>query len=300
MQTGAARDLERMAREGLEKAGLELRSIRTFAGPRRLTLVVDGLPVAQPDRTDERKGPRTTAPEAALAGFLRSTGLTRDKLIERDGVFVATLSTVGRITSEIIADLVPDVVRRFPWPKSMTWGSGSLRWVRPLHRILCVFDGEIVPFEIDGIVSGDITDGHRVMAAGRVVKARTFADYRQLLTQAFVVLESAERVERIAADARALAEERGLSPVEDRALLEEVAGMVEWPVALLGRHGRALPYSSARGHPHHYADAPALLRHARARRRAGPALYCRRQPRDTGRWRPDRQGQQPCPGGPLG
>ena len=234
MQAGAARDFERMAREGLAKADLTIGSAQVFAGPRRLTLVVDGLETAQADRIEERKGPRANAPEAALAGFLRSTGLTREQLAERAGVFIARIARAGRPTTEVIAELVPDIVRRFPWPKSMTWGSRPMRWVRPLHRILCVFDGEIVPFEIDGIVSGDETEGHRVMAAGRVVKARTFADYHQSLTEAFVVLDSAERVERIAVDARALAEQRGLSLVEDRALLDEVAGMVEWPVALLG------------------------------------------------------------------
>ena len=234
MQAGAARDLERLTREGLEKAGLRFDTIRTFAGPRRLTLVVDGLPVAQPDRVEERKGPRVTAPEAALAGFLRSTGLTRDQLVVRDGAFIASIATVGRATVEIIAELVPDIVRRFPWPKSMTWGSGSLRWVRPLHRILCVFDGDVVPFEIDGIVSGDRSEGHRVMADGREFSVRGFAGYRQSLAGAFVMLDAGERAQRIAADARAAAEARGLFLVEDAGLLAEVAGMVEWPVVLLG------------------------------------------------------------------
>ena len=234
MQAGAARDLERMAREGLTKAGLEFHTIRTFAGPRRLTLVAEGLPVAQPDRVEERKGPRTSAPEAALAGFLRSTGLTREQLVERDGAFIAHIATAGRTTAEIISELVPDIVRRFPWPKSMTWGSGSLRWVRPLHRILCVFDGEIVPLEVDGIESGDATEGHRVMADGRVLRARTFAEYRQALADSFVVLDATERAERIAADANAIVEARGLCLVEDPGLLAEVAGMVEWSVVLLG------------------------------------------------------------------
>lgn len=234
MQAGAARDLERMAREGLDKAGLGLESIRTFAGPRRLTLVVEGLPIAQPDRTEERKGPRTTAPEAALAGFLRSTGLTRNDLTERDGAFIATISTVGRPTPEIIAELVPDTIRRFPWPKSMTWGSGPLRWVRPLHRILCVFDGEIVPFEVDGVASGDLSEGHRVMADGRVFSVRSFDEYSQSLAANFVMLDAGERATRIRDGANALVEARGLTLVDDAGLLAEVAGMVEWPVALLG------------------------------------------------------------------
>lgn len=234
MQAGAARDLERMAREGLDKAGLSFEAIRSFAGPRRLTLVVEGLPAAQPDRIEERKGPRTTAPEAALAGFLRSTGLTRDQLIERDGVFIATIPTVGRPTPTIIAELVSDIIRRFPWPKSMTWGSGSLRWVRPLHRIFCVFDGAVVPFAVDGIESGDASEGHRVMAEGRVFTARNFADYSAALAEAFVVLDVAERSDRILQQATALAEGRGQTLVDDAGLLTEVSGMVEWPVALLG------------------------------------------------------------------
>jgi glycyl-tRNA synthetase beta chain len=234
MQAGAARDLERMVREALDKADLGAETVRTFAGPRRLTLVVDGLPSAQADSIEERKGPRVTAPEAALAGFLRSTGLSRGQLVERDGAFVAQIARTGRPTTEVIAELVPDIVRRFPWPKSMTWGSGSLRWVRPLHRILCVFDGAVVAFEIDGIVSGDQSEGHRVMAAGRVFSARNFADYRQSLSETFVMLDAAERAKRIAADANALAEARGLCLVEDPGLLAEVAGMVEWPVVLLG------------------------------------------------------------------
>ncbi len=234
MQAGAARDLERMAREGLEKAGLSPGSLKTYAGSRRLTLVADGLPTAQPDRVEERKGPRVTAPEAALAGFLRSTGLAREQLIERDGVFIASIATTGRPTAAVIAELVPEIIQRFPWPKSMTWGSGSLRWVRPLHRILCVFDGDVVPFEVDGIVSGDESEGHRVMAEGRAFSALSFATYQHALLEGFVVLDAAERARRIAADARALAEDRGLSLVEDAGLLAEVTGMVEWPVALLG------------------------------------------------------------------
>ncbi len=234
MQTGAARDLDRLVREGLNEATLSFGEVRTFAGPRRIALVVDGLPAAQADRVEERKGPRLTAPEAALAGFLRSTGLTRDQLTERDGAYIASLSHVGRATAEIIAELTASLIRRFPWPKSMTWGSGALRWVRPLHRILCVFDGEIVLFEVDGIQSGDASEGHRVMAEGRVFHARTFASYHQALADNFVVLDAAERSERIAAEASAKAEARGLTLVEDAGLLAEVTGMVEWPVALLG------------------------------------------------------------------
>ena len=163
MQAGAARDLERMARERLTAAELAFERLRGFAGPRRLTLVVDGLPAAQGDRSEERKGPRVGAPEAALAGFLRSTGLAQDQLVERDGAWFATIDRAGRPTPEIVAEMVEHIVRGFPWPKSMLWGEGRLRWVRPLHRILCVFDRKVVPINIDGIVSSDLSDGHRFM-----------------------------------------------------------------------------------------------------------------------------------------
>ncbi len=162
MQAQGARDLERMAREKLAEAGFLPEAMASFAGPRRLTLVVEGLPLAQADRTEERKGPRVGAPDAAIDGFLRSTGLTRDQLTERDGVYFAVIARTGRATADIIAEMVDQIVRAFPWPKSMKWGSGTLRWVRPLQRILCVFAGEVVPFQIDGIASADLTEGHRV------------------------------------------------------------------------------------------------------------------------------------------
>src|SRR5580704_13245981 len=163
MQPGAQRDLERMARERLTAAELPFEAIRAFAGPRRLTLVVDGLPAVQGDRVEARRGPRVGAPEQALAGFLRSTGVTQSDLAQRDGVWFASISRAGRPTAEILAEMVEAIVRGFPWPKSMTSGAGKLRWVRPLRRILCTFDGEVVPFGIDGIESGELTQGHRFM-----------------------------------------------------------------------------------------------------------------------------------------
>src|SRR5439155_19038609 len=150
MQAQAAKDLERMARDALAKEGFLPEALKTFAGPRRLTLVAEGLPPAQADRSEERKGPRVGAPDQAVEGFLRSTGLTRDRLVERDGVHFATLQKPGRPTPAIVAEMVEQVVRAFPWPKSMISGTSRLRWVRPLKRVLCVFDGEVVPFEIDG------------------------------------------------------------------------------------------------------------------------------------------------------
>src|SRR5262249_54771461 len=145
MQGQAARDLERMAREKLAEQGLLPADMKTFAGPRRLTLVAEALPPAQADRNEERKGPRVGAPDQAIEGFLRSTGLTREQLIERDGVYFATISKKGRPTAEIAGEVIEAIVRNFPWPKSMTSGDGKLRWVRPLRRILCTFDGHVVP-----------------------------------------------------------------------------------------------------------------------------------------------------------
>jgi len=234
MQPGAARDLERMARERLTAAELAFERIRAFAGPRRLTLVVDGLPAAQADRVEERKGPRTNAPEAALAGFLRSTGLTREQLTERDGVWFASIARTGRPTPEIIAEMVEAIVRGFPWPKSMTSGRSTLRWVRPLQRILCVFDGQVVPLDVDGMEAGDFTEGHRVMGDPSPFRAQSFDQYRDALAVHYVMLDAEERMERIAMRAGRLCRDRDLDLVDDEGLLEEVAGLAEWPTPILG------------------------------------------------------------------
>ncbi len=234
MQGNAARDLERMARDGLGKAGLISEGLKAFAGPRRLTLVVEGLPIAQPDVHEELKGPKVGAPDQAMDGFLRKTGLTREQLVERDGVYFAHVHKAGRPTAEIIAELVEQIVRGFPWPKSMTWGHGKLRWVRPLKRILCVFNREVVPLEIDGIVAGDLSEGHRFMSETRVFRARDFDEYHEALAGHFVVLDVEERKQRILEGARTLCFARGLELVEDEGLLEEVAGLAEWPTPILG------------------------------------------------------------------
>ncbi|MDO8296309.1 MAG: glycine--tRNA ligase subunit beta [Caulobacter sp.] len=234
MQGNAARDLERMARDGLSKAGLISEGLKAFAGPRRLTLVVEGLPVAQPDVSEEVKGPRVGAPDQAMDGFLRKTGLAREALVERDGVWFGHIHRTGRPTAEIIAELVGEIVRGFAWPKSMTWGRGKLRWVRPLQRILCVFNREIVPLEIDGLVAGDLSEGHRFMAETRVFRARDFDEYHEALAGHFVVLDVEERKARILEGARTLCFARGLELVEDDGLLEEVAGLAEWPTPILG------------------------------------------------------------------
>jgi glycyl-tRNA synthetase beta chain len=239
MQAQAGRDLERMARERLADAGFLPEGVKAFAGPRRLTLVADGLAPAQSDRQEERKGPRANAPEQAIEGFLRTTGLTRDQLTERDGVLFAITHKKGRPTGEIVAEMVDQLVRGFPWPKSMKWGRGSLRWVRPLQSILCVFDGEVVPFDIDGIASGDLTKGHRFMGPsqdkiGQAFRAHTFEQYADGLAANFVVLDVEERRQRILHEARTLCHARNLELVEDEGLLDEVSGLAEWPTPILG------------------------------------------------------------------
>lgn len=234
MQQGAARDLERMVSDRLKAAGLTWEALTTYAGPRRLTLVIDGLPAATPDREEEVKGPRASAPEQALEGFLRKTGLIRDQLTERDGVLFAVLSFKGRATTDLVAETVGQVVRTFPWPKSMRWGAGTLRWVRPIKRILCLFDGKVVPFEIDGIQSDAITEGHRFLGSGELLRVSDFVDYRTQLEKNFVLLDVADRKLRILEQAKAACAARGLALVDDDGLLDEVAGLAEWPTPILG------------------------------------------------------------------
>ena len=234
MQQGAARDLERMASDRLKAAGLTWDALTTYAGPRRLTLVIDGLPAATPDRNEELKGPKTSAPAQALEGFLRKTGLTQDQLVERDGVWFAEISSKGRATTEVVAESVDDIIRHFPWPKSMRWGTGTLRWVRPIKRILALFDGAVIPFEVDGIPSGDVTEGHRFMGAGQPFAVKDFADYRTKLERNFVLLDAADRKLRILEGARAVCAAKGLALVDDDGLLDEVSGLAEWPTPILG------------------------------------------------------------------
>jgi glycyl-tRNA synthetase beta chain len=251
MQARAAADLKKLVTDGLVERGLTYEGAAAYAGPRRLTLDLRGLPKATPPRREERKGPRADAPAAAIDGFLRSTGLTRDRLEERadrkGATLFAVLDVPGRPAAEVLAEVVTAAVRGFPWPKSMRWGAGELRWVRPLHAILCVLydeaGSEVVPFAVDGIESANLTHGHRFMAPGPLV-VRGFEDYAARLDAAKVVLDSEERASRILHDARTLAFAQGLELVEDPGLLAEVAGLVEWPVCLMGEIGEeflALP-----------------------------------------------------------
>ena len=244
MQARAADDLRKLVTDRLAAAGLTYEGAKAFVTPRRLALSVHGLPARQPDVKEMRKGPRVGAPEAAIAGFLKSAGLAsiKDAKIETDAKkgdsYVAAMEKPGRPAIEVIAEIVPEVARGFPWPKSMRWGAGSLNWVRPLHSILAMFGPEteepqVVPFAVDGIAAGDETRGHRFMAP-EPFKVRRFDDYAAKLEKAKVVLDPARRRETILADAKNLAFAQGFELVEDAGLLAEVAGLVEWPVVLLG------------------------------------------------------------------
>jgi glycyl-tRNA synthetase beta chain len=248
MQARAAEDLRRLITEALVGAGLLYEGAKAFVTPRRLMLAVKGVPARQPDVKEERKGPRVGAPEGAIQGFLRSAGLNsihEAKVVadKKGDFYLALIEKPGRPAIDVIAKIVPEVVKTFPWPKSMRWGDpsrqpGSLAWVRPLHSIVATFgpeteEPEIVPFAVDGIKAGDETRGHRFMAP-QPFKVRRFEDYSEKLEKAKVVLDPERRKEIILADAKNLAFAQGYELLEDAGLLEEVAGLVEWPVALMG------------------------------------------------------------------
>lgn len=237
LQAKAADDLKSLITNGLVEAGLTYEGAQAHATPRRLVLSVEGLNSKAADTREERKGPRVDAPQAAIDGFLKSTGLSLDQLGKQDDkkgqFYVAVIKKDGRAATEIIAALVPEVIRKFPWGKPMRWGAGSLRWVRPLHSIICTFDGETVAFDVDGIRSGNSTRGHRFMSKG-TISVRRFEDYADKLHKAHVIVDANARAETIRHDARTLAMAQGMELIEDEGLLREVAGLVEWPVVLMG------------------------------------------------------------------
>ena len=246
MQARAAEDLKALVTNGLVEAGLTYSGAAAFATPRRLSLSVEGLSGASKAVREERRGPATTAPDQAVEGFLRSTGLTRDQLEVREAgkgqAYFAVIEKPGRPAAEIIAEVLEQTIRNFPWPKSMRWGAGSLRWVRPLHSIICLLTDEagatVVPLEIDGITAGNTTRGHRFLSKGDI-KVSGFEDYEAKLKKAHVILRADERAETIWHDATNQAFASGLEVVEDKGLLAEVAGLVEWPVVLSGKIGEA-------------------------------------------------------------
>jgi glycyl-tRNA synthetase beta chain len=244
MQARAADDLKKLVTDRLVAAGLVYEGARAFATPRRLALAVQGVPARQPDQKEEKKGPRVGSPEGAIRGFLKATGLASidQAKIEKDAkkgdFYVAVIERRGRPAIEVIGEIVPDVIKTFPWPKSMRWGDGRLTWVRPLHSIVATFGPEteepdIVAFALDGITAGDETRGHRFLAP-EPFRVRRFEDYVAKLAKAKVVLDPQRRRDMILHDAKNLAFAQGYELVEDAGLLAEVAGLVEWPVVLMG------------------------------------------------------------------
>lgn len=237
MQQKATDDLEKLVTEKLNDAKLTFDGVKSYVTARRLVLSITDLASVQPDVSEERRGPRADAPDQAITGFLRVAGIAREDLVEREdkkGTFLfAIIDQKGRPASDVIAEFMPEIIRNFPWPKSQRWGAGSLRWVRPLHSILCIMDGDIIDFEIDGINSSNKTCGHRFMAPAEIT-VNDFTSYNEALKNAYVVLDRFERIENIDSEAQKLAKNAGLTLVEDKTLLGEVAGLAEYPVVLMG------------------------------------------------------------------
>ncbi|MGB1576001.1 MAG: glycine--tRNA ligase subunit beta [Paracoccaceae bacterium] len=242
MQRRAAEDLKKLITNGMVDAGLTYAGAAAFSTPRRLTLAVEDVLSESPTVREERKGPRVDAPEKAIEGFLRGAGLSKDQLEVRDEkkgqVYFATIEKPGRPAADIIAEVLEHAIRNFPWPKSMRWGASSLRWVRPMHSIICVLsddvDATVAPVNIDGIESGNQTMGHRFMSSGTPITVSGFDDYAASLKKEHVILDPEERAQMIWQDATNIAFASGLDVVEDAGLLAEVSGLVEWPVVLMG------------------------------------------------------------------
>ena len=274
MQAKAADDLRRMVTDKLVAEGLVYEGAKAFATPRRLTLTVHGIPARQSDLKEERKGPRVGGPDAAIAGFLKATGLASldEAKIQRDpkkgDFYIALIEKPGRATLDVLADMLPVIIRTFPWPKSMRWGErsakpGALQWVRPLHAIVATFgieteEPDVVKFAVDGIEAGQTTYGHRFMAPA-AIGVRRFEDYEAKLIEAKVVLDPERRKDTILTDAKQLAFAQGFELVEDQVLLDEVAGLVEWPVVLMGSFDKEFLSIPARGDPRHDPQQPEVL-----------------------------------------
>ena len=239
MQGKAKEDLARLFNDALAKAGLAAESVETLATPRRLALIAKGLPLATEAVAEETKGPKVGAPPQAMEGFLRKTGLTQDQLVERDGVYFAVVEKAGRQTADVLGEAIPAIIRAFPWPKSQRWGAASastesLRWVRPLQGIVALLGDDVVPCEMDGIVSGSATMGHRFHHHGPITIGNA-GDYIEKLRACHVIVHFSERCAIIRDGAKAAAEAAGLTLVEDEGLVAENAGLTEWPVPMLGR-----------------------------------------------------------------
>ncbi len=236
MQARAAADLKRLVTDGLKQAGLEFSSADAYVTPRRLTLVVDGLPEKQPDVSEEKRGPKVDAPEQAINGFKGSLpdGAVIEERETPKGTFLfALVESKGAATSDVLIRLVSEAMANLPWPKSMRWADYPGRWVRPVHSLVCLFDGEVVPVVLGPVTAGLATVGHRFLAPD-LIKVGDFADYKQKLLDAKVMLDPAERRAKIEADAKALCDKEGLTLKDDPGLLDEVTGLVEWPMVLMG------------------------------------------------------------------
>ncbi|MFN0041739.1 MAG: glycine--tRNA ligase subunit beta, partial [Alphaproteobacteria bacterium] len=238
LQARAAEDLRALVEAKLKDAGLAFAAARAFATPRRLALVVDGLPEKQSDTVEEKKGPRIDAPAQAIEGFLKAAGLDSVEQCEvrevgKAKVYFHAVKRAGRSTSKVLPALLAEAMAALPWPKSMRWGRNEVRWVRPIHSILCVFAGGQVSGSALGRTFGAATSGHRFLAPGPFA-VRDFADYAATLLAAKVMLDPVERRAAIARQCAALAEKAGLKVKDDKALLDEVTGLVEWPVVLMG------------------------------------------------------------------
>ncbi len=234
MQLQAARDFERLFASKFQASGLVCDSLKAYVSPRRLCLVAEGLPAEQAAVTEEIKGPKDGAPEQAMAGFLRKVGLSQDQLALENGVWMARVTKPGRQTVDALPDMLREVILSFPWPKSMRSGTSSFRWVRPLKRILFLFDGKVVPFGLENLEASNVTEGHRFLGSGQPFAVSDFASYQKGLRDNFVILDHAERQAAVLEKARAVCAAAGCELMDDPGLLEEVAGLNEWPVPILG------------------------------------------------------------------
>ncbi len=245
MQPRAEQDLARMMTEALTQGGLTVSGTRSYSGPRRIVFIAEGVPAQSAATVEERKGPRVGAPEKAVEGFLRAAGLKsldEAQIVDdpKGGYYLARAEKPGRTAPSIIAEAVPAIIRKFPWAKSMRWGSGRLRWIRPLHSILCLFDDKPVEFEVDGVKSGGITYGHRFLSGKNITQPKSLqissiSDYPEALLHAKVVVAGEHRAKVILEGAQNAASDAGLALVQDHGLLAENAGLVEWPVVLSGK-----------------------------------------------------------------
>ena len=307
MQPRAAEDLRKLVTDKLVAAGLAYEGAKAFATPRRLALTVQGVPAHQPDVKEERKGPRVGSNEGAIKGFLKAAGLTsidqaKVQPDKKGDFYVAVIEKKGRAAIDVIGEIVPDVVKTFPWPKSMRWGEasakpGALGWVRPLHSIIATFGPEteepdIVPFNVDGIAAGDMTHGHRFLAP-ETIKVRRFDDYVAKLEKAKVVLDPERRRQSILTDAKNLAFAQGFELVEDEGLLDRSRRPGRMAGGADGRVRGGVPGDPRRGDPRHHPQQPEMLRAAQSEdRQARQPLHPGLEHRSQGRRQGDRRRQR--------